>query len=358
MRKNRIALLLGIVLMLSLVLTGCRSAQKTVQPSYEGESFTENFNTPKPTPTPAPEGEAAEKLSTQDALKQKKNMQFVRADAKTDIMGDNEVQNILLIGQDRRKDDKKQMRSDCMMVFSINTATNQVSLISLMRDLYVPFSNGKEGLLNTTYMDGGIDLLTKTIEKDFGIHIDHYLELDFWRFMDLFKLLGTVGIDLNYVEANYLNGDGQKLREALSGTGDGLKTWSLKDGWNELDYEQLLCYCRTREIGNGDWERTARQRNVVKTMYQKLMGYTNSRVIRLAQEAYKYFTTDLTESQMLGYLYVLRNRGITQVNEYRLPVDGSYTQEVKEKDEEKLDVLVPHLDTNRSAAQKFINGTQ
>ena len=88
MRKNRIALLLGIVLMLSLVLTGCRSAQKTVQPSYEGESFTENFNTPKPTPTPAPEGEAAEKLSTQDALKQKKNMQFVRADAKTDIMGE------------------------------------------------------------------------------------------------------------------------------------------------------------------------------------------------------------------------------------------------------------------------------
>ena len=71
MRKNRIALLLGIVLMLSLVLTGCRSAGKTVQPSYEGESFTENFNTPKPTPTPAPEGEAAEKLSTQDALKQK-----------------------------------------------------------------------------------------------------------------------------------------------------------------------------------------------------------------------------------------------------------------------------------------------
>ena len=100
MRKNRIALLLGIVLMLSLVLTGCRSAQKTVQPSYEGESFTENFNTPKPTPTSAPEGEAAERLSTQDALKQKKNMQFVRADAKTDIMGDNEVRNILLIGQD------------------------------------------------------------------------------------------------------------------------------------------------------------------------------------------------------------------------------------------------------------------
>jgi hypothetical protein len=39
-------------------------------------------------------------------------------------------------------------------------------------------------------------------------------------------------------------------------------------------------------------------------------------------------------------------------------VDGSYTQEMKEQGEEKLDVLVPHLDTNRSAAQKFINGNQ
>ncbi len=50
---------------------------------------------------------------------------------------------------------------------------------------------------------------------------------------------------------------------------------------------------------------------------------------------------------MLGYLYVLRHRGITQINKYRLPVDGSYTQEVKEQGEEKLDVLVPHLDSNR-----------
>ena len=40
---------------------------------------------------------------------------------------------------------------------------------------------------------------------------------------------------------------------------------------------------------------------------------------------------------MLGYLYVLRHRGITQINKYRLPVDGSYTQEVKEQGEEKLD---------------------
>ena len=60
---------------------------------------------------------------------------------------------------------------------------------------------------------------------------------------------------------------------------------------------------------------------------------------------------------MLGYLYVLRHRGITQINKYRLPVDGSYTQEVKEPGEEKLDVLVPHLDSNRSAVQKYLGGS-
>ena len=359
-----------IVMMLSTLLTGCRGRSDSEEKvSYVGESFADNFNTPIPAPTPTPT-EIAEKLSTQEALRQKKNMLFVRADAKTDIIGDNEIQNILLVGQDRRKTDKNPMRSDAMMIFSINTNTNQISLTSLMRDMYVPWSNGKEGLLNATYMEGGISLLTSTIEKDFGVHIDHYLSVDFWNFMDLFKVLGNVGIDLNHVEVSYLNGDGQKLREAYDGAGDGQKTWSLKDGLNSLDPEQLLTYCRTRAIGNGDWERTARERKVIRTVFTMLMGETNSSLIRLVRECHKYFTTDLTESQMLGYLYNFRTRAISQINDYRIPVDGSYTQETKEteqsknkekekdkeKETEKLQVLVPHLDSNRNALQQYING--
>ena len=39
-------------------------------------------------------------------------------------------------------------------------------------------------------------------------------------------------------------------------------------------------------------------------------------------------------------------------------MDGSYTQEMKEQGEEKLDVLVPHLDSNRSAVQKYLGGSR
>ena len=73
---------------------------------------------------------------------------------------------------------------------------------------------------------------------------------------------------------------------------------------------------------------------------------------------------------MLGYLYNFRTRAISQINDYRIPVDGSYTQETKEteqsknkekekdkeKETEKLQVLVPHLDSNRNALQQYING--
>ena len=191
MRKNRIALLLGIVLMLSLVLTGCRSAGKTVQPSYEGESFTENFNTPKPTPTPAPEGEAAEKLSTQDALKQKKNMQFVRADAKTDIMGDNEVQNILLIGID--SDSKL---SDSMMVLSVNRLAKTLSLVSFYRDSYT-YMETEEGAsafakMNAAYYYGGAEMVVDVIEKDYKIAIDDYALVGYDSFPKLVDALGGV----------------------------------------------------------------------------------------------------------------------------------------------------------------------
>ena len=48
---------------------------------------------------------------------------------------------------------------------------------------------------------------------------------------------------------------------------------------------------------------------------------------------------------------------ISLLSSHILPVDGSYTQEMKEQGEEKLDVLVPHLDSNRSAVQKYLGGS-
>ena len=54
---------------------------------------------------------------------------------------DDDLLNILLVGQDRREGEGRQ-RSDSMILCSINPDTRQISMISFLRDLYVQIPGG------------------------------------------------------------------------------------------------------------------------------------------------------------------------------------------------------------------------
>ena len=74
-------------------------------------------------------------------------------------------------------------------------------------------------------------------------------------------------------------------------------------------------------------------------------------LIRLVKDCHKYFTTDMTVEDMLGYLYTLKKNNISQINGYLIPIEGSYTQEIREQ---TLQVLVPNIEQNRQAIQQYI----
>ena len=99
-------------------------------------------------------------LTTAQGILQKKARKFIKANADTSVMKDGDIKNILIVGQDRRKENKAEMRSDSMMIFSINTTTNEINLVSLMRDMYLPCADGKDGMINMTYLNGGAELLS------------------------------------------------------------------------------------------------------------------------------------------------------------------------------------------------------
>ena len=295
----------------------------------------------------------SEMVTTEEAIKTKKLKQFINNEADTSVMRDGDIKNILIIGQDRRAWDKAEMRSDSMMVFSINTLTNEINLVSLMRDMYIPCADGKDGVINLTYLNGGADLLERTIEMNFGIHIDNYIETDFWRFMDLFDLVGPVDVELTAEEAAYINDMSKNARVAHYDYGDSTPVWGLFGGVNSLDPEQLLSFCRVRQNIGGDWGRTDRQRRAIAAIYNKLNNMSYAGLIRLIQEGGHYLSTDLDVQDMLGYFYWLKKNDITQINSYRLPLEGTYTQEVRE---EELHVLVPQIEPNKNAIQQYIYG--
>lgn len=291
-------------------------------------------------------------VTTEEAIKAKKLKQFINNKADTAIMRDGTIKNILIIGQDRRAGNKSEMRSDSMMIFSINTVTNQINLVSLMRDMYIPWANGNTGIINLTYLYGGAELLIKTIEMNFGIHIDNFIETDFWRFIDLFNAIGEVSIEMTSEEAaalkliypqahrEYYDEDTEYSPEVFGGV-------------NTLNSELLLDFCRMRNNIGGDWGRTDRQRRTIEATYNTINNMSYSGLIRLIKENGHFLNTDMDITDMLGYFYWLKKNDITLINCYRLPLEGTYTQEIRE---EVLHVLVPQIEINRNAAQQYIYG--
>lgn len=292
-------------------------------------------------------------LTTAQGIQQRKARKFIKANADTSVMKDGDIKNILIVDQDRREENKAEMRSDSMMIFSINTTTNEINLVSLMRDMYLPCADGKDGMINMTYLNGGAELLAKTIEMNFGVHIDNYIETDFWRFMELYDHIGPVEVELTTEEAAYLNDMSHNSRVKYYDYGDTKPVWTLFAGVNALDPEQMLSFCRIRQNIGGDWARTDRQRRAIIATFQKLNSMSYTELIRTIQDNGHYLSTDMDIYDMLGYFYWLKKNNITQINSYRIPVDGTYSQEIRE---EVLQVLVPQIEPNRQSMRQYIYG--
>lgn len=258
------------------------------------------------------------------------------ADVK--VMEDQDIENILLIGQDRRPGQGRQ-RSDSMIICSINKRSNRITLVSLMRDMYVPIPGFDDNRINATYAFGGMHLLNETIEQDFGIHIDGNVEVDFEGFITALTKVGPLDITLRQEEADYIN--------------NALGRDDLTAGVNALDAEQALVYARTRKVGDGDYERTDRQRTVLMTAFNKMRSSDIATTYGLAKELLPSLTTDLTNAEMLGLVYTVLTNDMTLSREsYRIPIDGSYSSERIRG----MAVIVPDLKANREALKQYLYG--
>ena len=125
-------------------------------------------------------------------------------DYDADIGRDSDIINILLIGQDRREDETR-ARSDSMILCTFHKSEKKLTMTSFLRDTYVKIPGYGQNRINVAYAAGGMSLLNKTLENNFGVHIDGNVEVDFYQFADIVDLLGGVEVDLRNDEAQWVN---------------------------------------------------------------------------------------------------------------------------------------------------------
>ncbi|MCD8337365.1 MAG: LCP family protein [Lachnospiraceae bacterium] len=250
------------------------------------------------------------------------------------------VTNILLIGQDTRTTGARE-RSDSMILISINDDTDEVNMISIMRDLYVQIPGYSDNRINAAYQFGGAALLDQVIEKNFGVTIDYNVEIDFSGFQSIIDLLGGVDITLTSTEASYFRAQG----------------YSVSEGTNHVYGEFALVYARTRYVSTAteanDFGRTQRQRAVITSIFNAYKDVGIATQIALLDDILELVSTDMTNTKILSMLYLAQSMDLDELGSYRIPVDGSYTNQTIRG----MSVLVPDLTVNRAAIKEMIAGT-
>ena len=205
----------------------------------------------------------------------------------TQIGNEDHIINILLIGQDARPGEKR-TRSDVMILCTFNKDTGKVVMTSFLRDLYVQIPGYKSNKMNAAYAWGGMQLLDSTLEKNFSVHVDGNIEVNFEQFTKIIDLLGGVEIELRADEARWINHH--------------IKGSNFTAGVQRLNGEQALFYSRIRSLDrDADFSRTNRQRKVLDSIIREFKNADLSTILNLLEQIMPMITTDMKPEQLISY---------------------------------------------------------
>lgn len=211
------------------------------------------------------------------------------------------VTNILLLGTDGRENELA-YRSDAMMILTVDTNHSDIKLTSLARDTYVDIPNHGKGKLNAAYFWGKEELLFKTIEKNFNIGIDKFVQVDFDDLMNIIFVIGGVDVNIEKREIKSLNDGIPGAYEACTYADKGEMQLIKEEGLNTLNGYQAIAYARMRYLDNGIY-RDQRQRKIISGMFNGVKDLSMSEYPKLINSLLPYVTTNVSVGEMLDLAF-------------------------------------------------------
>ncbi len=193
-------------------------------------------------------------------------------------------------------------RTDTMILLTIDPLTKTAGMLNVPRDLWVSIPGFEYGRINTAYPlgiayevpNGGPGLAMQTVESLIGVPIDYYAIIDFYAFEQFIDELG--GINMT-VSADI----------AVDPIGKG-NTVFLKPGNYLFDGPTALAYARARHTGGGDFDRAARQQQVILAIEDRVIELGPAQMAARAAAIYNELTAgihtnlSLDDALKLGWL--------------------------------------------------------
>jgi LCP family protein required for cell wall assembly len=245
-----------------------------------------------------------------------------KSNAELDISNDaanldSGITNIALFGVDSR-DSSDTGRSDSIMVLSIDKVHNKIKISSVMRDTYVKVAGHGMTKITHAYAYGGPTLAIKTLNSNFDLNIRNYATVNFEGMAKIIDSLGGVQVDVKSNEVHYLNLD---LDEIAKLDHSSLKHVTSK-GLQNLNGVQAVAYSRIRMTGNGDFERTDRQRTVLTALLEKVKAGGAIKFPGMVSSILPDTTTSFGQLDILALGTSVLTSNMSNIDQVRFPVDG------------------------------------
>jgi len=176
---------------------------------------------------------------------------------------------VLVLGMDRRPGarDTLNVRTDAILLVSLDPATQSIGILHLPRDLRMTTPYCSDYFkINTLLVEGeslqegyGPYYAIDTFQYNLGMYIDGYIAFDFAAFVTIIDALGGVEIDVPYA-----------IRDDLYPDMDyGYDPVFITPGLQRMDGYTALQYARTRH-GDNDIDRGYRQMQVMLAIQQRI----------------------------------------------------------------------------------------
>ncbi len=257
---------------------------------------------------------------------------------------------VLLTGIDQRTTDPYDTgpyRTDTMILITLDPLRKTVTMLSIPRDLWVTIPDYGYGRVNNRintanafgdgagYPGGGPALAMKTVQLNLGVRVDHYARVNFTAFEDFIDLIGGIDVVVPY-----------DINDPKYPTGDyNVELYQISAGQHHLNGVEALKYARTRHTIGSDFDRTARQQQVLLAVRDKVMEPNRlpqllARAPELTQMFRDSVQTDLTLNDVACLAELAK--GIPRANIRSASIDENYT--LPWKTPEGWDVLLPKRD--------------
>ena len=214
-------------------------------------------------------------------------------------------------------------RSDTIMLMRVDPSTNRAAVLSFPRDLWVQIAGRQnKNRINAAYVKDEPQRLIDTIYQNFGVGVDHFIQVDFCAFKNIVDAVGGVAVPFEYPARDTNSGLDVPTTGCFTFTGD-----------------HALAYVRSRyyqyykdgkwvKDGLSDLGRVSRQQDFIRRALSAALdkGITNPSVARgLIETAQNNVVTDdeLSVSRMLEFAGVLRNLDPDSISSYQIESEGA-----------------------------------